>query len=325
MKPAWIALLALTLCTNWTIAADSPRQRLLIDDGWRFTLGDPSDAGRTFVYPEPGRLDKTSPRDVQQAKIAATRPSAAETNLGSNISCVSADFDDHAWRSLDLPHDWVVELPFNQDGNESHGFKDIDSAKGTDIGWYRKTLDLTSADQNKTLTLEFDGVYRNSLVWLNGHCLGRNRSGYTSFQYDITKFVNFTGKNTLVVRVDVNRTEGWFYEGGGIYRHVWLTKTSPLHVAHWGTFVTSEVTGPDATVIVQTQLQLDDRLPNEMATFPSHGNFHNSRRRRQNHRRIRPNPFKSATTPKPIKPSLKNSPSPPPISGPPKNLTCTSS
>ena len=106
--------------------------------------------------------------------------------------------------------------------------------------------------------MEFDGVYRDSLVWLNGHCLGRNPSGYGSFRYDISKFANFGGTNELAVRVDASRFEGWFYEGAGIYRHVWLEKTSPLYVAPEGLFVWStfsnNVPGDVATIHVQAQL-----------------------------------------------------------------------
>src|SRR5581483_177345 len=148
-------------------------------------------------------------------------------------------------------------LPFDPKANYQHGFKAIDPAKGTNIGWYRRTFDLPASDQGKTLWLEFDGVYRNSLVWLNGHCLGRHPSGYTSFMYDISKAARFGGSNILVVRADATRTEGWFYEGAGIYRHVWLVKTNPVHVAHWGTFVTTKVDGADAIVNVQTALEND--------------------------------------------------------------------
>ena len=112
-------------------------------------------------------------------------------------------------------------------------------------------------NKGRALWLEFDGVYRNSLVWLNGHCLGRHVSGYSGFYYDISRYAHFGGKNVLAVRVDASRFEGWFYEGAGIYRHVWLVKTSPLHVAHWGTFVTSRIDGGKAEVTAQTQLHND--------------------------------------------------------------------
>jgi beta-galactosidase len=137
----------------------------------------------------------------------------------------------------------VVELGFDPNGNKSHGYKAISHGDGTDVGWYRRSFDLPAPDRGKTVWIEFDGVFRNCLVWLNGHCLGRNVSGYSSFSYDIGQYARFGGQNLLVVRVDASRTEGWFYEGAGIYRHVWLVKTDPVHVAHWGTYVTSAVEG----------------------------------------------------------------------------------
>ena len=101
-------------------------------------------------------------------------------------------------------------------------------------GWYRKTFDLSADDRNRVLWLEFDGVYRDSVVWLNGHQLGRHESGYTSFYYDISRFANYGGANVLSVWADARQDEGWWYEGGGIYRHVYLTRLSPMHIDHWG-------------------------------------------------------------------------------------------
>jgi len=239
-------------------ADEPPRQRLCMDFGWRFQNGDPADAGQALVFPEVKDLAKVRKADIAaEAKLALSRIDAAVAHLGENLPIVQPGFDDSSWRQVDLPHDWAVELPFDPKANYQHGFKAIDPAKGTNIGWYRRTFDLPASDQGKTLWLEFDGVYRNSLVWLNGHCLGRHPSGYTSFMYDISKAARFGGSNILVVRADATRTEGWFYEGAGIYRHVWLVKTNPVHVAHWGTFVTTKVDGADAIVNVQTALEND--------------------------------------------------------------------
>ena len=151
----------------------------------------------------------------------------------------SPTFDDRSWRKVDLPHDWVVAGKFDPKEDRSHGYL----PKG--VGWYRKEFTLSEADQGKRVWLEFDGIYRNSAVWLNGKLLGRHASGYTSFYFDITDCANFGGKNLLAVRADANANEGWWYEGGGIYRHVYLTKLAPVHVAHWGTFVTSVVQDGD--------------------------------------------------------------------------------
>src|SRR5205814_5599376 len=100
----------------------------------------------------------------------------------------------------------------------------------------------------KRISVEFDGVYRDSIVWINGHYLGAETSGYIGFARNISELLNYGGENVIVVRVDATLEEGWFYEGAGIYRHVWLNKTSPLHVAADGTFVTTEVKGKGAAV-----------------------------------------------------------------------------
>jgi beta-galactosidase len=234
-----------------------------MDFGWQFHLGDARDAGAQFDYPEFTRLDKTRPDDdKQEATNAPLHVDAAATNLGKDVSFVQPGIDASNWRTLDLPHDWAVELPFDKNGDKAHGFKPIGPNFPTSsIGWYRRTFELPAGDKGRALWIEFDGVYRNCLVWLNGICLGRNVSGYGSFYYDIRRAANYGGTNTLVVRVDATRFEGWFYEGAGIYRHVWLVKTGAAHVAHWGTFVTSTATNQGAEVSAETTVRNDSDSP----------------------------------------------------------------
>jgi beta-galactosidase len=240
-RPVFQILLCLAFIFAGQALADSPRERLLMDFGWRFHLGDAPDAGNRFNFNEPTRLDKTTLGEIGLAgTLAAAQPDPVAVNLGGNVSFVQPAFDDRSWRKLDLPHDWAVELPFDANANWSHGYKPIGPGYATNnIGWYRRTFSLPATDRGQTLWLEFDGAYRDTLVWLNGHCLGHNTSGYSSFYFDIGKYANFGGTNTLVVRLDASRFEGWFYEGAGIYRHVWLVKTPPLHIAHGGVFVYS--------------------------------------------------------------------------------------
>jgi beta-galactosidase len=220
-------------------ARASAREKISLNAHWRFTLGDPQDAvvkGRNiFNYPEVSRLDKLSAADlVQHAQFESRRSDPvrygdsnfhgwiksswpithpARTGLGDHISWVQPKFNDQAWKKITLPDDWVISLPFSKYGNTGHGSKDLNSK--TDIGWYRRSLFIPASDKGKTLRVEFDGVFRNSLVWLNGHCLGRHVSGYTSFYYNISKWARYGARNTLVVRVDASRMEGWFYEGPG--------------------------------------------------------------------------------------------------------------
>jgi beta-galactosidase len=249
-------------------APASPREKLLLDQDWRFRNGDPADAGTKFAYPERGYIAKIRIDEIPAAaKLEAERVDPVGINLGGDVSWVQPDFNDGDWRSLNLQHDWFVELPFVPENdrsapdpqrnprNSAQGSKDVDPSKGVNIGWYRRTFEVPQSDKGKILSVELDGVFRNSLVWLNGHCLGRHVSGYTGFAYDLTPYVNFGGKNVLVVRVDASYSTGWFYEGAGIYRHVWLVKTNPLHVARWGTFVTSELKGTDAELAIETTIR----------------------------------------------------------------------
>ncbi len=217
--------------------AASARERIAFDEGWRFAFGHTSDVDKDFSY---GRGESFA-------------------KAGRGTGALSARFDDSAWRTLDLPHDWAVELPFRQSDDpnlDSHGYKPIGRAfPETTIGWYRKTFEVPAADEGKRLALEFDGVFRDSDVWFNGHQVCRNQGGYIGFRCDITDEVNFGAANLVVVRVDASQVEGWFYEGAGIYRHVWLTKTGPVHVAPRGVFVTTEAQGANALVTVKTTIE----------------------------------------------------------------------
>lgn len=164
-------------------------------------------------------------------------------------------YPDADWRPVHLPHDYVIEGRYDPRENKNHAYLPAR------VGWYRKTFTVPRADAGKRIFLDFDGVYRNSAVWLNGRYLGTHPSGYTGFEYDATRAVRFGGRNVLAVRVDPRHFEGWWYEGGGIYRHVWLVTTAPLHVAQCGTFVSATVPGvdkarpPAARLTVRTTLQ----------------------------------------------------------------------
>ena len=125
------------------------------------------------------------------------------------------------------------------------------------IGWYRRELSIPASDRGRRIGLEFDGVFRDSVVWVNGHFIGREPSGYSSFRYDITDYLNYGGRNVVAVRVDATGEEGWWYEGAGIYRHVWLTETNPVHVEHWGTFVRSTVDGDGAELSIDVAVKND--------------------------------------------------------------------
>ena len=134
-----------------------------------------------------------------------------------------------------------MELPFDWAADGSHGFKTLGVKYPTNsIAWYRRTFELPKEDEGKRIWLTFDGVFRDATVWVNGWCVRHHEGGYYPFREDITDVVHFGGKNTIAVRVDATKIEGWFYEGAGIYRHVWLDKTAPVAIAPDGIFVQSE-------------------------------------------------------------------------------------
>ena len=207
------AMLSLNLraadpATTAAPAAASPREHLSLDAGWKFHLGDD--------WPDALRLDKA----------------------GSSGGPASEKFNDTAWRSLDLPHDWAIELPFDPASDTSHGFKPVGPGfYKNSIGWYRRTFELPKEDSGKRIWLTFDGVFRDATVWVNGWLVTRHEGGYYGFREDITDIVRFGGKNLVTVKVDASKFEGWFYEGAGIYRHVWLDKTAPVAIAPDGVFV----------------------------------------------------------------------------------------
>ncbi|MGO8930433.1 MAG: beta-galactosidase GalA [Limisphaerales bacterium] len=242
--PALIVLLPLGLLPLHIVAqspqASQARECLLMDFGWHFAFGHATDPAKDF----------------DPVPVGAGFSYLAKA--GTAAGAAKADFDDHGWRTLNLPHDWAVEVPFSDRGSGSHGYKAIGkNFPESSVGWYRKSFSIPASDVGRHITIEFDGVFRDSQVWVNGFYLGREPSGYTGFSYDLTDYLNYGGNNVIAVRVDASLEEGWFYEGAGIYRHVWLTKTAPLHVARWGTFVTTEVKGGSAEVTARARIRND--------------------------------------------------------------------
>ena len=241
------ALLALPRRAAAMRAAAVPggRERLLFDTNWRFAFGHASDPAQDFGLGTGNDWEK----------------------VGAFLAPSLSRFDASAWRALDLPHDWAVELPFhNSEELVQHGCYPIGRQyPATSIGWYRRVFTIPESDAGRRLTLDFDGVYRDAIVALNGHYLGRNLSGYAPFHFDITDYVSYGGPpNVLVLRADATEREGWFYEGAGIYRHVWLTKTHPVHVPAGSTFVSAEVhPAAAAALTIRTEIanDSDDALP----------------------------------------------------------------
>jgi beta-galactosidase len=214
------------------------RERLLMDSNWLFALGHAYDTDKDFKH--------------------GTSYFSYWTKTGYGDGPAAGNFDDRAWRTINLPHDWAVEMPFDSKGGHSHGYKAVGrNFPQNSVGWYRKKFSIPESDLGRRIVIEFDGVHRDSRLWINGFYIGTEHSGYSSFQYDITDYLNYGGENVIAVRADVTMEEGWFYEGAGIYRHVWLTKQSPLHVARYGTFVTSQIDNKSARITAQTTVAND--------------------------------------------------------------------
>jgi beta-galactosidase len=162
------------------------------------------------------------------------------------------DFTDASWKDVDLPHDWGIEGPFSQK-------EPAQASLPAGIGWYRKRFRLPEAYRDRTVVVEFGGIYENSEVWINGQYLGKRPYGYIPFSYDLTPHLNFGRDNVIAVKVDnSHQTNCRWYSGSGIYRHTWLLATNQVHVAYWGTFVTSPHVSKDAAT-----MQIKSRVRND--------------------------------------------------------------
>ena len=233
-----LVLSLLAVATGLPIRAASPtvpaspaatRERLLLDFGWKFHLGDEWGLAQNLA------------------------------KAGSGFGPTTLTFSDASWRAVNLPHDWAIEMPFDPKADTAHGFHAVGPGfPENNVGWYRKVFALPATDAGRRLWLELDGVYRDCTVYVNGWFVGHHESGYSGVRYDITDVATCGGNNVVAVRVDATQPEGWFYEGAGIYRHVWLVKTGPLAIAPdgvfvYGTFRDNVPAGP-ATVHLETTL-----------------------------------------------------------------------
>lgn len=231
-----VAVLISTLFLNFSTVKG--QEKISLDEDWKFHFGHAANPDKDFDYSKTALLHKSN--------VFAT-------------TVVNPKFVDTTWKKINIPHDWVVELPFvksEQVEMDSHGYKPVGGAyPETSIGWYRKHFKVDKSKSNKRFELQFDGIYRNAEIWLNGFYVGTNFSGYVGNAYDVSDYINFDGDNVIVVRVDATQYEGWFYEGAGIYRHAWLNITDKIFIPNDGIFVHSEVKGKNATVTTETTVQ----------------------------------------------------------------------
>ncbi|MCU4155626.1 DUF4982 domain-containing protein [Carboxylicivirga sp. A043] len=238
MKHTGLLLIACFLVS--LVQAQTVRERINFDDDWYFAFGHPTDKSKDF---NTGTSYFTYLAKARYGGDGAT-------TLG---------FDHRPWRKLNVPHDWAVEMPFDAKGSHSHGYKAVGPGfPDVSVGWYRKVFLIDSLDLGKQIFLDFDGVSRDSKVWVNGHYLGNEPSGYQSFSYNISDILNYGSENIVAVRADVSMEEGWYYEGAGIYRHVWLRKTPNVHIPKDGTFVHSQISENSANITVEADIANND-------------------------------------------------------------------
>ena len=246
MKINKLFIFLLTVIFTATTLQVSWAERVNFDAGWKFAFGNASSYEKDF-----GRGTEYFNYLTKAASIHNEGP-------------YSPNFDfskwPNEWIDVELPHDWVVDLPFDSLASHSHGYKTVGyKYPETSVGWYRKIFDVPEEDFGKHLSLQFDGIFRDASIWVNGFYLGSEPSGYTSQNYDISEYLNYGGENVVAVRVDASLEEGWFYEGAGIYRHVWLNKTSPLHVSPFGTRIYYEIKEPYDIADVTIETTIDNK------------------------------------------------------------------
>ena len=242
--PKLCKTLCLAMClfvVPFVWASQPLREHILLDEDWRFAFGNASSPEKDF-----GCGTEYFNYLTKAASI-------------HNAGPYSDKFDDSTWKRVDLPHDWVVDLPFDAQASHSHGYKTVGYRyPETSVGWYRKTFKVPAEDLGRHITLRFDGIFRDARIWVNGFYVGHEPSGYATQVYDITDYLNYGGENLICVRADATLEEGWFYEGAGIYRHVWLDKTEPVHVAPFGTFVYSRLEAPYDTAMLMVETTVEN-------------------------------------------------------------------
>lgn len=281
-----IILTLLTQCkpTNDVLANNTAREKLSLNEGWSFMkYTENADSLRYDVRPEivdqreltvadakpTEASDLTTSNQVLKAYIlptanpfikdAAQHHHRPDGSPGKDFPFVQATFDDSDWQRVDLPHDWAINEPFMDGPNPEVG-GGMGRLPSNGVGWYRKKIEITEADLDKRIYLDIDGAMSYAMVWVNGHLAGGWPYGYNSFRINLTPFVHAGSDNQLAIRIDNPNYSARWYPGGGIYRNVWLTKTNPVHIGHWGTYITTkDVTPLSATINLNVTIDNNSR------------------------------------------------------------------
>ncbi len=244
--------IALPIAASQTSAPASLRQRTSINDDWRFIKNDPPGIREDLSYEAlKNRILETGNNFVKNLGYFHL----GDANPGESVPYAQNGFDDSSWRRLDLPHDWGVEGEFTTAGRGDTGRLPFYG-----IAWYRKKLAIPATDAGKSIFLDIDGAMSYAVVWCNGRFVGGWPYGYASWRVNLTPYINPGGENELAIRLDNPANSSRWYPGGGIYRNVWLVKTSPVHVAQWGTFATTpEVSAESATIQIKVAIDNDSK------------------------------------------------------------------
>lgn len=233
-------------CNTVTVA----QNKINFDEDWRFHFGNSADPSKDFNF---GNVMLFHKSNIYETTV------------------INPKFVDSSWNVINIPHDWVVSQPFiKSDTHEmdSHGYKPVGGTyPETCIGWYRKHFTIDKSKTNKRIELQFDGIYRNATIWINGFYIGTNFSGYIGNSYDVTDFINFETENVIVIRVDATQNEGWFYEGAGIYRHVWLNTTEKVFIPENGIYIHSDLKDKTAAITIETTIQNSNNIKSNCSTY----------------------------------------------------------
>ncbi|WP_416305137.1 beta-galactosidase GalB [Neptunicella sp. SCSIO 80796] len=279
--------LATTPAAQQTPDSESPRQPTLLDQNWRFMKYATTDDADDLIYDVRPEVDSfkddkdadSKPTEAVEINTSSevlkpwilpmandfirdpakhhTRPPGSP---GSDFPFVQDDFDDSQWQQVDIPHDWAIAGPF-MGGDDAEVGGGMGRLPSHGVAWYRKKLTFSQDDLDKQLYLDIDAAMSYAMVWFNGHLVGGWPYGYNSWRVDLTPYAQAGDNNQLAIRVDNPPKSSRWYPGGGLYRNVWLTKTNPVHVANWGTYITTPQVSHQ-----QAKVELEIRLKNSADT-----------------------------------------------------------
>ena len=266
------------------VASASTRERVSINDGWRFMKYESAETADDLIYDvrpevvddEDGKAADAKPTEA--VEVDATRPvlkpwilptanafikdpanrhTRPEGDPGSDFPIAQRDFDDSGWEAVRLPHDWAIKGPFYE-GRDAPVGGGMGRLPSPGVAWYRKKLDIPESDAGKSIFLDIDGAMSYAMVWCNGHLVGGWPYGYASWRLDLTPYVAPGEESQLAIRIDNPPASSRWYPGGGLYRNVWLTKTNPVHVGQWGTYLTTpQVSENSATIDLAVAIDND--------------------------------------------------------------------